>query len=228
MNASAAGRPIVCILPFMARTLDFEDRLIAILDGGLRTLFAASPAVRPSPAEAHDEAPLTNDERHRSAALMRVNHAGEISAQALYLGQSLLARSDLTHDQLLTAAAEEHDHLAWCRTRLDELAGRPSVLDPLWFAGSAMVGVLVGAAGDRISLGFVAETERQVEAHIEDHLGRLPRSDVRSTAVLERMAEDEARHGTMATRAGGETLPRPLPLLMSVCGGFLRRTALFL
>jgi ubiquinone biosynthesis monooxygenase Coq7 len=212
----------------MARALDFEDRFIAILDGGLRTLFAASPSVRPSPAEAHEEAPLTNEQRHRSAALMRVNHAGEISAQALYLGQSLLARSDETHERLVAAAAEEHDHLAWCRARLEELEGRPSLLDPLWFAGSAMIGVLVGAAGDKVSLGFVAETERQVEAHIDDHLGRLPGSDARSTAVLERMAEDEARQGTMATRAGGETLPGPLPLLMSVCGGFLRRTALFL
>lgn len=212
----------------MARALDFEDRLITILDGGLRTLVAGSPAARPSPAEAHDEAVLTAGERRRSAGLMRVNHAGEISAQALYLGQSLLARSDETHRQLLTAAAEEHDHLAWCRSRLDELQGRRSLLDPFWFAGSAAIGVLVGAAGDRFSLGFVAETERQVEAHLDDHLERLPRVDARSTAVLERMAADEARHGTMATRAGGQPLPGPVTLLMSACGSFLRRTALHL
>lgn len=212
----------------MSHALDFEDRLITILDGGLRTLFAGSPAARPSPANDHAEAALTADERRRSAALIRVNHAGEISAQALYLGQSLLARSPATRGQLLQAAAEEHDHLAWCAERIVELDGRRSVLDPFWFAGSVAIGVLVGVAGDRASLGFVAETERQVEAHLDDHLERLPTKDAKSAAILQRMADDEARHGALATRAGGESLPMPLPLLMSVCGGFLRRIALFL
>lgn len=212
----------------MAVTHDFEDRLVTILDGGLRTLFAGSPAARPSPADGADEAALTVRERRQSAALMRVNHAGEIAAQALYLGQSLFARSESTRSQLLEAAAEEHDHLAWCAQRLDELDGRRSALDPFWFAGSAAIGVVVGATGDRRSLGFVAETERQVEAHLEDHLERLPRHDAKSTAILRRMAADEARHGTAASAAGGARLPPAIVPLMGVFGSFLRRTALWL
>lgn len=212
----------------MVAAHDFEDRLIAILDGGLRTLFASVPATRPSPALAAEEAALTAAERRRSAALMRVNHAGEISAQALYLGQSLFARTERTRRHLLEAADEEHDHLAWCASRLEELGGRRSLLDPIWFAGSAAVGVLVGASGDRISLGFVVETERQVEAHLEDHLDRLPPHDAKGRALLERMAADEAHHGTGAAAAGGADLPPPVSALMAICGGILRRTALHL
>jgi 3-demethoxyubiquinol 3-hydroxylase len=164
-------------------------------------------------------------ERRESAELMRVNHAGEIAAQALYSGQAILARSDRTQAQLLQAGREEQDHLAWCRERLGELDARPSLLTPAWYAGAFALGVLAGAAGDRISLGFVAETERQVEAHIHDHLARLPAQDRTSAAILERMAADEAHHGTTARLAGGIELPRPVRSLMTLGGEILRHVA---
>ena len=156
---------------------------------------------------------------------MRVNRAGEIAAQALYLGQSLLARSDETRHRLLDAADEERDHLVWCTQRLAELGGSKSMLDPIWYAGAAVAGALAGAAGDRASLGFVGETERQVEAHLGDHLRRLPVRDARSRAILEQMAADEAHHGTMAKLAGGREMPAPVRRLMAVGGEVLRRGA---
>jgi ubiquinone biosynthesis monooxygenase Coq7 len=201
---------------------------MSIVDSGLRALFAKSPAARPSPAAAHDETQLTAQECRSSIGLMRVNRAGEVSAQALYLGQSLFARSSETRQHLLRAAAEEADHLAWCSQRLEQLGGRRSLLDPLWYAGSVAVGMLAATAGDRRSLGFVAETERQVEAHLEDHLARLPLADEKSRAILTLMAADESHHGTMAELAGGTPLPRPARLAMSICGNILRRTALLL
>lgn len=212
----------------MLRALDFEDRLVSILDSGLRALLAPPVESVPSPAHALDEPTLTSAERRHSAALMRVNHAGEISAQALYLGQALLARSPETRERLLAAAAEEHDHLAWCAKRLDELGGRRSLLDPFWFAGSAVIGALAAASGDRASLGFVAETERQVEAHLDDHLERLPSHDTKSAAILRRMAADEAQHGTRAIEAGGAPPTAPIRAVMAICGGFLRRISFFL
>jgi len=162
-----------------------------------------------------------------SSALMRVNHAGEIAAQALYSGQSVMARAAKTRDQLLEAAAEEQDHLAWCAQRISELEGRRSLLDPVWYGGSFLLGMLAGSAGDKVSLGFIAETERQVEAHIKDHLGRLPAEDARSKAILDKMATDEAHHATTARLSGGIELPRPIRSLMALGGKFLRRTALW-
>ncbi len=159
---------------------------------------------------------------------MRVNRAGEISAQALYMAQALLARSPATRRYLLEAAAEERDHLSWCTARIRELGGRNSWLDPLWFAGSTAVGLLAGAAGDRSSLGFVNETERQVEAHLDDHLERLPEQDRKSRAILQRMTQDEAHHGTMARLAGGRELPAAARKIMTIGGGFLRQFAYFL
>jgi ubiquinone biosynthesis monooxygenase Coq7 len=159
---------------------------------------------------------------------MRVNHAGEIAAQALYVGQALTARSQDVRERLLESAREERDHLAWCSERLAELDGRKSLLDAFWFAGSALIGAAAGAFGDRVSLGFVAETEDQVEAHLEDHLRRLPRADTKSAAILRRMGQDEAHHGTLARLAGGASLPFPVRRAMSVGGGFLRRAAYFL
>jgi len=211
----------------MLREFRREDLFISILDSGLRTLFARQPAARPSPASKVEDAQLSPSERQASIGLMRVNRAGEVSAQALYLGQSLFARSEATRRQLLQAAAEEQDHLAWCSERLEQLGGRRSLLDPIWYAGSVAVGMLAASGGDRRSLGFVAETERQVEAHLEDHLARLPAGDPKSRAILNRMAADEAHHGTMAELAGGTDLPRPARLLMSICGGILRRIARF-
>jgi ubiquinone biosynthesis monooxygenase Coq7 len=157
---------------------------------------------------------------------MRVNRAGEIAAQALYLGQALFARTSATRRQLLDAATEECDHLAWCTERLAELGGRKSYLDPLWYIGCAGLGMLAGAAGDRASLGVVGETETQVEAHLDDHLARLPEQDRKSRAILEQMAADEARHGAAAKRAGGKHLPAPVRALMAFGGGCLRRCAL--
>jgi ubiquinone biosynthesis monooxygenase Coq7 len=163
-----------------------------------------------------------------SLRLMRVNRAGEIAAQALYRGQALTARSTQTRDHLLAAAAEEVDHLAWCSERLTELGGRPSLLDPLWYFGSAGLGVIAGLAGDARSLGFVAETERQVEAHLADHLERLPAADAPSRAILAQMQEDEARHGREAQSAGGSPLPTPMRNLMGIGGQILRQSALYL
>jgi ubiquinone biosynthesis monooxygenase Coq7 len=210
----------------MQASLPWPDRIIAALDEALRALAARPAASRPSPAADLPEPDLSDDERRASAALLRVNHAGEIAAQALYNGQSLFARSEATHKQLQAASREERDHLAWCAARLDELGGRASALDPLWYAGSFCIGVIAGASGDSLSLGFVAETERQVEAHLNDHLHRLPAADRKSEAILTRMAEDEAHHGTMASLAGGAPLPRPIRRCMALGGEVLRRIAL--
>jgi 3-demethoxyubiquinol 3-hydroxylase len=212
----------------MRAPVSMQDRLIAALDQGLRTLAAPREASRPSPAHELFEMPLTRAERRQSAALMRVNHAGEMAAQALYHGQALIARSPATHRQLNTAADEERDHLAWCAERLRELGGRKSVLDPFWYAGSFCVGVLAGLRSDAMSLGFVAETETQVEAHLRDHLRRLPERDSKSRAILARMSEDEAHHGTMASLGGGVALPWLARRAMALGGGLLRRISLFL
>ena len=158
---------------------------------------------------------------------MRVNRAGELAAQGLYSGQSLAARAPQVRAQLAAAAAEERDHLAWCNGRLAELGGRASALDPLWYLGSFGLGFAAGLAGDRMSLGFIVETERQVEAHLNDHLARLPSADGKSAAVLERMAADEVRHGTTAAQAGGVDLPLPIRRSMAFGGGVLRRIAYF-
>jgi ubiquinone biosynthesis monooxygenase Coq7 len=145
---------------------------------------------------------------------MRVNHAGELAAQALYHGQALVARSAATRDMLIAAARSESDHLAWCEKRLRELAARPSLLNPLWYAGSFAIGAAAALLGDRASLGFVAETERQVEGHLDEHLGRLPPADTRSRAILRAMRAEEIAHGAAAAAAGGTALPPPVRALM--------------
>ncbi|MGI9257354.1 MAG: 2-polyprenyl-3-methyl-6-methoxy-1,4-benzoquinone monooxygenase [Gammaproteobacteria bacterium] len=203
-----------------------QDRLLIAADQALRTLAAPSGAARPSPAEKLEEPQLSADEREESAALMRVNHAGEIAAQALYSGQAIMARTDATRAHLLEAAGEEEDHLAWCAQRIDELGGRKSLLDPVWYAGSFALGVLAGAAGDEKSLGFIAETEDQVEAHISDHLSRLPDSDTKSQAILDQMATDEAHHGATARLRGGTELPQAVKSIMAAGGEILRKIAL--
>jgi ubiquinone biosynthesis monooxygenase Coq7 len=210
----------------MPTALSWPDRLIDAIDQGLRAIGAPPAATRASPAATLAEPDLSADERRRSSALMRVNHAGEIAAQALYHGQALFARSAPTRDLLTNAAREERDHLAWCATRVAELGGRTSLLAPLWYAGSFGVGVLAGLRADAESLGFVRETERQVEAHLRDHLGRLPPNDAKSAAILSRMAEDEVHHGTTAALAGGAELPAAVRGCMRLGGEFLRRVAL--
>ena len=209
-----------------APSLTWADRLIGALDQGLRALAAPAAATRPSPAAGLADSELTAEERRQSAALMRVNHAGEIAAQALYTGQALLARDEATRNLLETAAREERDHLAWCTERIAELGGRPSALDPLWYAGSFVIGMLAATRSDATSLGFVNETERQVEAHLRDHLQRLPPRDQKSAAILHQMAADEAHHGTTASLAGGVALPEPIRRMMGVGGEVLRRVAL--
>lgn len=210
----------------MPTALTWPDRLIAAVEEGLRAVAAAPVSTSPSPAAALADPDLSDEERRTSAALMRVNHAGEIAAQALYSGQSLFARSSATRELLANAAREERDHLAWCAQRVEELGGRLSLLTPLWYAGSFGLGVLAGLRADAESLGFVRETERQVEAHLRDHLGRLPAHDEKSAAILSRMAEDEVHHGTTATLAGGTELPAAIRTGMKIGGEILRRIAL--
>src|SRR5579863_62019 len=194
------------------------DGWIGAADRALRALLAPAHASRPVPqpvAPAEGSATeLSPDERRRAAALMRVNHAGEIAAQALYHGQAIAARSETTRRMLLDAARQETDHLAWCESRLKELDSRPSLLNPLWYAGSFFIGALAALAGDRASLGFVVETERQVEGHLDEHLGRLPAADQRSRAIVQQMRTDEAAHGANARAAGGMELPAPVRALM--------------
>lgn len=210
----------------MSRALSWPDRCVGSLDQALRAIVSPPAAVRPSPAGALPEPDLSPAERRKSAALMRVNHAGEIAAQALYNGQLLFARSAATREILENAAREERDHLAWCATRIAELGGRTSLLTPFWYAGSFGLGVLAGLRADAESLGFVRETERQVEAHLRDHLTRLPERDEKSAAILARMTEDELHHGTTAALAGGAELPAAVRASMRVGGEFLRRIAL--
>lgn len=208
------------------RTYDALDTLISGFDRALAAVFpgAAGP-LRENPAAGLPEASLTRRERRRAAALMRVNHAGEAAAQGLYSGQALAARAAATRAALLQAAAEESDHLRWCEERLAELAGRASYLSPAWRLGSFAIGVLAGLPGDRWSLGFVAETERQVAAHLEGHLRRLPPRDGRSRRILERLREDELRHGAGAQAAGAAPLPAPVKLLMRCCAKVMTTTA---
>ncbi|MFN0316812.1 MAG: 2-polyprenyl-3-methyl-6-methoxy-1,4-benzoquinone monooxygenase [Burkholderiales bacterium] len=197
------------------------DLALGVLDQALRTLFAPARSARPSPAQDHMQDALPNDERRLSAALMRVNHSGEIAAQALYEGQSLVARDETLRTLLRQAAREEADHLAWTQGRIAELGGRKSVLNPLWYGGGLAMGIASGLLGDRWNLGFLAETERQVEAHLESHLKLLPAADSKSRAVVEQMQRDEAGHATAARRSGGEDLPAPVRVAMRCAGRVL-------
>ena len=203
------------------------DSAIAALDRALRAVFAPAVADRPVPpaAATADPESLSAAEQRESAALMRVNHSGELAAQALYHGQALVARSAATRTMLIEAARSESDHLAWCEKRLAELNARPSLLNPLWYAGSFAIGALAALAGDRMSLGFVVETERQVEGHLDDHLGRLPVGDRRSRAILETMRAEEIAHGATAAAAGGERPPLPVRALMRYTARVMTGTA---
>ena len=197
----------------MLARLPIPDRLLIEVDRALRTLAGTVTASRPAPEPASDpdgDGDLSPQDRQHAGALMRVNHAGEVCAQALYSGQALMARDPMKRELLLEAAREEGDHLAWTRQRLQELDARPSLLNPLWYAGSFAMGALAGLAGDRWSLGFVVETERQVEAHLDRHLESLPAHDQRSRAVVGQMREDEIRHARSAQSRGAAFLPRPV------------------
>jgi ubiquinone biosynthesis monooxygenase Coq7 len=196
------------------RTLTPLDRLLSSLERAMETVLGTPEPARPSPAAAIDDAELDPAERRHAAGLMRVNHTGEVCAQALYDGQAALARSSENRQHLQHAADEETDHLAWCAERLQQLDSRPSLLNPLWYAGSYAIGLGAALVGDPISLGFVVETERQVEAHLAQHLDRLPPQDQRSRAILSQMQADEVRHADAARQRGGVELPFPLPKLM--------------
>ncbi len=184
--------------------------------------------VREAAAAPGGEPALKESERLESIRLMRVNHAGEVAAQALYRGQALAARDSAVSDAMRQAAAEEMDHLAWCERRLSELHGRTSLLNPLWYAGSFAIGAVAGAFGDRASLGFITETERQVESHLNDHMERLPEADRRSRLILEQMAEDEVRHGATARALGGKELPIALRRAMRLASRVMTRGSYWL
>ena len=201
----------------------WSDRLLASVDNALRTVAGKVHARREVPAA--PAADLSPGERGLSGALMRVNHVGEVCAQALYQAQALTARTAELRAQMDHAAREEADHLAWTQQRLDELGDRPSLLNPLWYAGAFGIGLLAGRLGDRVSLGFVIETERQVEQHLASHLDRLPADDQRSRAIVSVMKDDEIRHAENAAAAGGMTLPSPVSALMRVAAKVMTTVA---
>jgi ubiquinone biosynthesis monooxygenase Coq7 len=203
------------------------DHLVINIDQALRTL-AGKPLVteRPNPAQACENEPeLTESEKDESIRLMRINHCGEVSAQALYQGQALTARLGGVRERMERAAEEENDHLEWCEQRVRELGGRLSLLNPLWYLGSFAIGAGAGLLGDKWSLGFVAETEKQVVDHLDDHLGQISENDVKSHVILQQMKADEAHHGASAKMAGGADLPQPVRKLMKLTSKFMTSTA---
>ncbi|HVF36269.1 MAG TPA: 2-polyprenyl-3-methyl-6-methoxy-1,4-benzoquinone monooxygenase [Candidatus Saccharimonadia bacterium] len=201
------------------------DRVLMHLQRALRVSAGPTPRSAAYPGAPHPEQSASDAERAHAAGLMRVNHAGEVSAQALYLGQAAVARDTALREHLMRAAAQEQDHLAWCAERLAELGSAPSRFDAAWFAGAWTIGALAGLAGDRTSLGFVVETERQVEAHLGEHLLELPEDDARSRAVVARMQADEARHGQEASEAGAAALPEPVPRAMALAAAVMKWVA---
>jgi ubiquinone biosynthesis monooxygenase Coq7 len=201
------------------------DRLLGALDGALRTLFAPARATRACPTVAVEQTHLGAQERKHAAALMRVNHVGEVCAQALYASQAFATRDPALRARFEHAAQEETDHLAWTKARLDELGSRPSLLNPLWYAGAFGIGLVAGRLGDPVSLGFVVETERQVEAHLQGHLDRLPAGDHASRAIVAQMKADEAAHADAALHAGAAELPAPVKGVMRAAARVMTTTA---
>ncbi|NOY63245.1 MAG: 2-polyprenyl-3-methyl-6-methoxy-1,4-benzoquinone monooxygenase [Gammaproteobacteria bacterium] len=205
------------------------DHILINVDQAVRTVCGKPITTeRDNPAYDCPENSLSDAEKRRAAALMRINHAGEVSAQALYQGQALTAKLPEVREKMERAALEENDHLEWCENRLNELESRTSVLNPLWYAGSLAIGALAGRAGDKWSLGFVAETEHQVIRHLDKHLQQLPERDEKSRAILEQMREDEARHATVALQAGGAELPAPVKVMMKITSKVMTRSARWL
>ncbi|MGJ4730705.1 2-polyprenyl-3-methyl-6-methoxy-1,4-benzoquinone monooxygenase [Luteimonas sp. SDU101] len=207
------------------RRLNPLDRVLVEAQRALETVLGQPTAVRANPAGATPDAALSPGERRHAAGLMRINHVGEVCAQGLYFGQAAVAREAATREHLLEAAQEETDHLAWCADRLRELDSRPSVFNPLWYGGSYALGVLAGLRGDGWNLGFVVETERQVEAHLDEHLQTLPDADRRSREILQQMKLDEARHAVNAEMAGARILPQPIPSLMAGASRLMKTVA---
>ncbi len=212
------------------RHLSIVDKVLCEIDTAVRTLIVPEhrKSVRQNPGQYIEENPLSSAEKRHIAGLMRVNHAGEVSAQALYQGQALTAQLATVKAQMTEAAEEEVDHLAWCEERLRELGSQPSVLNPFWYGGSLMIGALAGLIGDRWSLGFVAETERQVTKHLQQHLQNLPSSDVKTKAILARMHDDEAHHADMANAAGAAELPFFIKQLMQSVSKLLTKSSYYI
>ena len=194
--------------------MNLIDTLICQLDAGLRTVFAVTPAARAMPTVNADVLVLEKNDATTSIRLMRVNHVGEVAAQALYQGQLMVARNNVTRAVLEHAAREERDHLAWCQSRINELGGQTSVLSPIFYAGAWALGMASGLAGDKWSMGFLVETERQVEAHLDTHLDKLPSSDTKSRAIIEQMRRDEIEHGNTGEAHGAVALPAPVKAVM--------------
>jgi len=201
------------------------DRAISGFDRAVRALTGTVSSARPYPAAGMRESELTPAERSHAGALMRVNHTGEVCAQALYQAQALVARSADVRNRFTKAAREEEEHLAWTQHRLEELGDRTSLLNPLWFGGSFAIGLLAGTAGDRTNLGFVVETERQVEEHLTGHMERLPVDDAKSRVVVAQMRDDESRHAAQAYADGGVELPWPVRVLMRIGAKVMTTTA---
>ena len=221
MRCGVAGTP-------MRNERRLADSMIIEADKALRTLFARAPTARPMPGAELAEAEMSAAERRHAAGLMRVNHSGEVCAQALYQGQAIMSRDDSTRAALEKAAWEETEHLNWTERRIEDLGGRKSLLNPLWYAGSLALGLVAGRIGDRWSLGFLHETERQVESHLSDHLARLPAQDDRSRAVLEQMRVDEGRHAETASSLGAAALPAPVRAAMRLASKLMTRGAYWL
>jgi 3-demethoxyubiquinol 3-hydroxylase len=210
------------------RSYGILDRIIGEIDKAIKVLASPARTGKAPPAPAGGELDLNDRERQESIRLMRVNHSGEIAAQALYQGQALTARNGIVAAAMRRAASEEMDHLAWCEERLRELHGRTSLLNPLWYAGSLAIGALAGAIGDRASLGFVAETEKQVEVHLRGSKDRLPAADHRSRAIVEQMTHDEVAHGAQAANLGADELPFPLRSAMRLTSRVMTKSSYWL
>ncbi len=211
-----------------SRTYSPLDQLLGLIDTGLRTMFVNPETSRPNPADDIEEAELSDSQRDLAGRLMRVNHAGEIAAQGLYQGQALTAKLPQVRDKMEQAAVEENDHLNWCAHRVSELGTHTSHLAPFWYLGSMTIGALAGLAGDKWSLGFVAETEKQVVKHLDSHLQQISTTDQKTHAILEQMKVDEGKHATVALQAGGANLPAPVQLLMQLSSKVMTRTAYWL
>ena len=209
----------------MSNAMTPTDSLLNGADNALRTLFAKPHASRPCPTVAGDATKLSAPDKLLAGALMRVNHVGEVCAQALYAAQALSTQDPALRQQFIDASVEEGDHLAWTRQRLDELGARPSLLNPLWYAGAFGLGLIAGRLGDKVSLGFLVETERQVEAHLASHMDTLPQGDHESRAIVAQMKDDEARHALEATASGAIDLPAPVKALMGAAAKVMTTVA---
>ncbi len=204
------------------------DKLIATFDKGIRTIFAASVAARARPDAALEEPALDDTSKQHAAALMRINHVGEVCAQALYSGQAFTSRNPQTVSALRKAADEETDHLAWCEARINELGGRKSLLNPLWYAGSFILGAIAGAIGDKWNLGFLEETEQQVSTHLKNHLNLLDETDIKTRTIINQMQEEEIAHANTAKQLGASELPAPIKAGMKFASKIMTKTAYYI